>query len=558
MFSHKITVNSAATPTAQQGLEKFSKLALALALSATLAACGSDGDDAVVAATDADGNVVIVPDMAITVEKPSLEAGESTDIAVRFTNQNNDLITETIAVTFSSNCLSDDRATIEGETSTTDGTARVTYTPSGCVGADELNVSAAVGGTTIQSSATITIDADSVLSVQFISAEPAQLAIKGTGGKVESRLTFQLTGQQGAPIIGESVTFSLQSEAGGVELARTTDVTRADGQVSTVLKSGTVHTTATVIATHDATGEEGVSDGISISSGVPLFSKFSLSAGPRAVPEAFNTDGVTVSVSIIASDQFGNDVPDGTEISFASPEFGNIDSACTLESGECSVTWRSAGVRPLDGRFQIIAYTIGAEDFTDVNSDGVFGDDDTLPTGFDLPEAFVDEDGNAAYNAPEFFVDSNENNAYDGGDGMWNGPLCEHVSLCSNKNTTIFKAATIVLPDNTVVVQSAGSLATFNSIVAGQSIVLGGYVVSDSNGNSLPAGTTINFSTDRGQLQGANGFVVKTNEIDPNGPFSIRLKTDANDASESGTIEVKITTPSGDSETFFYDFNVTP
>lgn len=559
MFSNKITVNSVATPTVQQGLEKFSKLALALALSATLAACGSDGDDAVVAATDADGNVVIVPDMAITVDKPSLEAGGSTDISVRFTNQNNDLITEAITVTFSSNCLSDNLATVDGETTTNDGTVRVTYTANGCSGEDEVTVFSAVSGLSLERSRSLAIAPGIVTGISASAPEPTQLALKGIGGVETSSVTFTVLGGNGAPIIGEEVVLSIRPTTGKVSfsnselLAETTAVTGIEGTVAVNVYSGTANTIFRVLAEHAATGNSTESADISVSTGVPVQSKFVM-ALDRFNPPSAHRQGQEVKVSIIASDQYGNPATDGTVVNFWSPESGQIEPSCVLERGRCSVTWvSSGGISDADSyRSTIIAFTDGAEDFTDNNGNNVYEGLDTFNIiEDDLSEAYADENEQGGYEVGEFFLDFNHNGQRDGGDGVWNGPCLTSVdqaALCEgDERVTISDTHIIVNASDFPKIFDAGNLGN-----PGSTITIGGTTtlslrISDINGvvprgNTMPVGTTYKFESTNGTIVSGDTYTVQNNEHDGQ-VLALVIKPDG--TSDSGDLTLSVKPPEG-------------
>lgn len=558
MFSNKITDNSLATPNANSRfaplpdrLGKFSKLALAVSMSALLAACGSDGDDAVVS-TDADGNVVVVPSMRVIVERPSLEAGESTDISVRFTDQDDNLITEAIEVTFSSDCLSEELATITGDTSTSDGALTVAYTASGCSGDDAVTISASVSSVNLQASTPLTIASDTVSGMTAAAPVPDQLALKGIGGVEASAVTFTVRGQNGAPVINEEVVFSLSTASGGISFSNSesvttrTGVTGDDGTVTINVYSGTTNAIFRVLAEHAATGNSTQSGDITVSTGVPVASKFSMALTPFA-PASDNTQGVEVTVSVIASDQYGNRVTDGTRVNFVSPESGQIESSCALESGRCSVQWISGGDRG-DYRSTILVYTNGAEDFTDVNQNNVFDGSDVA--GADQPEPYADENENGSYDSGEFFVDFNSNGTRDLGDGVWNGPCLDSVNqaaICPGAEQVVIADTQVILnaSDNPTILASGDFGSPTSTITIGGPTLLSGLLVSDENGslpqgNSMPVGTTLQFATTNGTIVSGADYTVKSNEL--NGQIlSITIEPDA--APSDGTLTLTITPP---------------
>ncbi len=523
-----------------------------------LAACGGDGGSSTASEdpTDPSDDTITVSignglgqnfvAGEIGIQNPMLSAGGSTQLQVNLVNRenNNSAVTDPFTVTFSSNCIADGLSTIDGDTNTITGGLTVTYVSNGCSGEDTITATTTtLLGNTIEASGTVTIEADTVLSVQFIEATPTQLSLRGVGGTETAQVRFQLVGQQSAPIVGESITFSLNTSVGGLNLAETSAVSNNQGEVTAIVQSGTAPATAIVTATHDATGVSGSSNGINVSTGVPQANRLSLSRS-FGNPRAFNFDGTEVDFNIIASDQVGNPVPNGTVISFASPEGGSIPSSCTTDGGRCSVTWVSSDPRPADGRATVIAFTSGAEEFDDVNGDAIFDDGDNFTPEMDLDEPFVDENENGIYDAGEFFFDFNNNGSIDLADGGWNGPLCEHSSLCGvTDEVGISETSVLAMSTDGVMVAAEGDFpavgGTINAL-AGETVILGGMVLSDLNGNSMANGTTVSFESSVGTLQGTTSFEIG-DAVNANGPFGIVLSTP--DDPDTGILTLRIEVP---------------
>ncbi len=567
MFSNKITNNSVATPHAnlrfapvQEGLEKFSKLALAVSISVLLGACGSDGDSGSGSGVVAEGE--LVPSMTVAVDKLSLEAGELTDISVRFTDQNNNLITGAIEVTFSSDCLSEDLATIAGDTSTSDGTLTVAYAANGCRGQDAVTISANVNDVTIQSSTAFTIAADTVAGISASSPAPDQLSLKGIGGVEESSVTFTVRGENGAPIVGEMVSLSLSTTTGGISFSNnssqttTSRSTGKEGTVSVRVYSGTAKANVRVLAEHAATGNNTESADITVSTGVPVASKFSMALEPFN-PASDNTQGVEVTVSIQASDiHYGNPVTDGTRVNFVSPESGQIESSCALENGRCSVSWFSGGDRS-DYRSTIVAYTNGAEDFTDNNGNNVFDGSDAA--GADQPEPYADENESGSYEVGEFFVDFNTNGVRDLGDGVWNGPCFDTIdqsALCPGAERVVIADSAVILnaSDTPKIIESGtfGAPGTTINISSGTR-TLSGLIISDENGtgslgNSMPNRTTLKFAAANGKIDTGATFTVPSNTTRGH---SLAVTISPDTTTSSGVLSLTVTPPNGAPETVY-------
>ena len=422
----------------------------------------------------------------IDAEKTSLEASDSITLNVNVVDLNGAAyVRESVTIQFTSNCVAQGISEFsDSRTFTSAGFATTEYTAKGCSGTDVITARADdaafweldengewhfVNSVVLVATVTLDIEQDTVVALEFMRPGEDEfflssgrfldlddfnttLSLPGAGGNQISEITFKVIGTNGGPVIGEIVSFGVTSSVGGIEIVegRENATSDNDGLVSTVVKPGTVSTTFSVEATHDSTGSATLSDNIVVSSGIAVDSRFSLSVSTFEPEDAMIMDGIEVDVNIIASDFFGNPVPQGTQVFFATPESGSISPSCFLVAGECSVKWQSAGSRPFDGRATIIAYTDGAEDFTDNNGNNVFDASDTA--GTDLSEPFVDENENGNYDIGEFFVDTNLNEVWDNGNGEWDGPCLQSsnpAALCDgNSSVTIFKTA--VLDMNTL------------------------------------------------------------------------------------------------------------
>jgi hypothetical protein len=518
---------------------------------------------------------------ALAASNASLQAGASTEIVVNLVDADNAAITDEVSVSFSSDCVANALATFSSSSvQTVAGRASVDYTAAGCSGTDTVTATAVVGSSTLEASVDLTIAPDQVLALNFISSETNQLALKGMGSGEKSKVIFQLVGAQGAPIRNELITFSLSTTAGGISLAPDTDgdpvqetvTTDNDGQASVVVRSGTVATNVRVLATHNTSTIESRSQDLIISTGVPVFSKFSLSYGPQAPADSHSTDGISVSVSIIASDQFGNDVFDGTQISFWSPESGNIDSSCVLVSGQCTVSWISAGDRPADGRLTFIAYTNGAEDFTDLNGNNVFDDGEAST---DLSEAYADQNENGAYDSGEFFLDVFDADPPRGAVGAWDaasqlpaawdGPCLS--DFCPGESAvTVWRNGVIIIPlpwaslfssDGTVDAEGCPVRELVNPVPFGTIDLTGGAVtlqnlyISDGReqnllpchiiGNPMASGTTIKLETDNGEIVGNDSWTVPDAVQQAYFIGSVTIEPD--EESSDGKLKLTVTPP---------------
>ena len=303
----------------------------------------------------------------IDVAVPNLAAGGSTTLSVSLVSDGA-LYTQSVDVSFSSACIATNQATVTTPVTTTTGVAQTTYVATGCSGADVVTATATVNGTTVTATGTVTVASAAVGSIKFISATPDKIGLKGTGGvglPETSTVIFQVVDLAGGPVAGEDVSFSLNTQVGGITRTPTTGTTAADGSVQTVVQAGTVATTVRVTATVDSTGTATQSSQLIITTGLPRQSAFSIAAACTNV-EAYDYDGTQNAITVRLSDRFQNPVPDGTAVTFNS-EGGSIAGGCTTttttgvgaESGFCVVNWTSSNPRPPDGRVMILATAIG-------------------------------------------------------------------------------------------------------------------------------------------------------------------------------------------------------
>ncbi len=399
-------------------------------------------------------------------------------------------------------------------------------------------------------------------SLQFESATPSDIGIRGFGLTESSAVQFKVLDTQGNPAAGQDVTFALNTTIGGITIAPDTATSDANGFVTTFVTSGTVSTSVRVTASlmsNPAINTQ--SDSLVISTGIADQDSFSLSASV-ANPEAWNYDNEQVTLLILAADHFNNPVPDGTAIFFTS-EGGQVDSSCQTVTGQCSVTWRSSDPRPADGRVTILATAIGEESFTDLNGNNVLDDTDNYS---DRPEAFRDDNENGVHDVgTEEFRDFNTNNVRDPADGEFNGALCNAANVtnvCSaRRNIFVEDSLVLVMSGSTAFIELRdGPNPTTSNLVslitAGTTVYL---YVYDLNGQPMPAGTTISLSTDNGSISTNTDWTVPSTStpITVAGSPLIYPVSVAEDSEPgtTGTLTVDIQTPKGIETSYFITVN---
>ena len=488
-------------------------------------------------------------------------------------------------VTFSSICANAGKAVLStGAVTGAGGVARGSYRDNGCAGTDIITATAA--GVT-SASTSLVVTPPTTGSIQFVSAAPGSLSLKGIGGTEASQVSFKVLDAGGQPLSGKTVTFGLSTTVGGITLVPSvagvgTATSDANGLVVITVNSGTVSTPVRVTATTiDTSVLPNVtlttqSSGLTISTGIPDDDSFSLSAS-KLNPEFWEIDGNTTVLTVRLADHFNNPVPNGTVVNFTT-EGGSIVASCSTVidsngNSNCSSTLTSQAPRPADGRVTVMAYALGEESFIDLNGNGVADVADLVPNEItDLPEAFRDDSENGTRDANETFIDFNQNSAYDGPDGKYSGVLCDSAKsspgTCSaNKTINVSKNIVIVFSGSTPFISKIAPAGTVNLVggCTGTSVQVDLRIV-DVNGNPLPVGTTIAVTTTDGTISGAASFVqdntnvapaagganysvslrddgVNANLLDPN--TGLVVGTTCTDSTLSGVLTVTVTPPSG-------------
>jgi hypothetical protein len=452
----------------------------------------------------------------IGISSTSLSAGGSTSLTVALQQSDGTLYTQPATVTFSSNCAAQNLAKVSSPVSTSTGVATATYVASGCSGKDLITATATVGTNSLSANGTVTVATASIGSIVYKSATYTIISLKGSGTTAHpetSTVVFQVLDQSGGPSPGASVSFALNTSVGGISVNKGPVSSDANGNVQTTVQAGTVATpvrvTATVLNTTPTISTQ--SNQLSVSTGVATQNAFSIAVTCHNV-EAFNTDGVTVSVTARLADRFSNPVADGTAVQF-NAEGGHIQPQCTTtttptESGVCSVTWVSANPRPTiglkslpnfpngrAGRSTIFAMAIGEESFVDANGNGAFDPGETFT---DLAERWRDDDGNNAYDPGEFFYDFNNNGIRDPADGIFNGVLCNDPARCDpSRSSTGIAASNIIIMSGTTpdgLTPNPKTQSTLLSVSHNAGSATYYFNVADLNGNPMAAGTVVTGS----------------------------------------------------------------
>ena len=511
-----------------------------------------------------------------------LSAFGTASVSVDLLN-NGVVYTTPITVNFTSTCASSGRATLTPSVTTVNGRATASYLDNGCNNPSpgDLITATLINGVT--KTANLPVNAPSIGSIQFVSVitspvtTPPMITLKGTGGLGRSetaRVTFRVVDSAGNPIGNTLVNFSLNTSVGGLTLSSTSATSDpTTGYVVTNVIAGVVSTAVRVTATAGALSTQ--SDQLLVSTGIPAQDGFSLSASVFNI-EGWNYDGATTTLTARLADHFRNPVPDGTAISFTT-EGGSVLPSCLTVGGVCTTVLTSQALRPINGRVTVLARAIGEEAFTDLNGNGtVDGQSEMIDAnGFstDMPEAYVDFNENGVRDANEPFFDFNGNGVYDGPDARYNGLLCTAgAAVCSSqKSIDVRRSLPVIFSTSSAII----IINNFSGIALPPCTLAGGpgaprtFIVSvvDLNGNAMPAGTTINFSSSNGTITSDPSIIVPSTAGcrtgfagcppsvgTPNfGDIAVTMRSDATFApgpppactntNSSGTFTVTVTTP---------------
>lgn len=463
-----------------------------------------------------------------SVSTADLSAGGTATVSVLIQDDQGNPFTQPVDVNFSSTCAtkSPAQAVISSPVSSSNGVATSTYRAQGCVGEDQINVTANAGGISLSAVGTINVLRADVGSIVFVSATPENVSILGTGGDESSVVQFKVLDKNNNVVTNQNVLFELNTEIGGVKIDPLQATTDNSGLVQTVVTTGTVATSLRVTATVDNGSIPAISSQSSqliVSTGIPDQDSFSLSATILNA-EGWDVDGTEVTVVARMADAFNNPVPDGTTVSFTT-EGGSIEDACQTLNGACSVKWTSQLPRPegetilngagqmfrnpnadlafdstlgiygniygqkYGGRATVTATAIGEESFPDLNGNGRFdaaeaseflSGTDVTGQAFDLNDAFNDYNEDGIFNPQqtggqsggslEKLVDFNSNGIFDLKDGKYNGVLCSDPvhSACADgtsdsKSLFVRRSLVIVMSGSTAYATESNNIVIADS-----------------------------------------------------------------------------------------------
>jgi hypothetical protein len=516
--------------------------------SVTITASVDNGGTTVVATkTIQISNLVAAASVAVTANPAAITIGGTSVVSATVRDANNNPMPNGTTVNFSVDNTA--LGTILASSTTTSGVAEATFL-AGVASPGTATITATSGS--VSGTGTLTINAATAGSIEFLSATPQIISISGAGGQETSEIKFLVKDANGNPIIGsQTVRLILSGPNGGEYLGATAgqkilDVGTVNGIASTIIHSGNIPGTATVTATVIGTALTTSSGVIAIGGGTPSAGHFSLSAQTLNVA-GLNIENVTNDIFVLLADRYGNyNVLQGTTVSFYS-ECGAIDRAAALDAiGQGDVVFRtqtppphnvtpdaltnpvslgscgprcdqenafisafnnyfgfniSAGNRnPRDGVCSIVAVVDGEEAFVDSNGTGIYDLGEPFVDSYDDIHLDKDDDvENILSIIPgrphdqlfeDLIVDRNKNGVFNGMNSIW------------DSNKRISKKIDILFTGEPGLTLSASSL---NVPHGGSQTIY--FALHDLNFNRPIGGTTLTVSlTGSGTLSGTKTY----------------------------------------------------
>ena len=403
---------------------------------------------------DISGSTVTLGD--IVFGSVQLAASGNTSVQIKATANGN--AASGIPIAFTADCGS-----VTPNIPTTDGTGTATATFSAlkadgnsCSGT--TYVTATATGASKKSS--VTVSAPTATAINFVSADPLQMYVTGSGATSQSILKFKVLTASGAPFSGANVTISLVENPGGVGLGTagstasiplTSDST---GIVAFTAFAGAKPGPVKILAalTSDAK-VYAYSNNLTVQSGPPSQDRFSLAATTFNI-EGRDWDGTTSGLTVRLADRQGNPVAAGTVVNFTTGAGAQVGSSCTVELdvngiAGCKTTVSSQDPRSANGRVSVLAFAEGLKTFIDNDGSNTYTNIDTLTN---MGDAYRDDNENGRWDAGEFILSR-------GGTGVCSGtgqPTPARADTCTNLVSTTVRSQFVFI--------MSGSYAYFNEV----------------------------------------------------------------------------------------------
>lgn len=396
----------------------------------------------------------------------------------------------------------------------------------------------------------LNIQAATASSVVYTTANPVQIAVRGSGSSSSGQVEFTVY-SNGAVLSNQDITLSLTKSPVGasfVSLGNTAEKTvksDSNGKVIVNLYPGDIPGPIEVKAALP-NGFSALSKNVTLTTGRATQNSFSLSMSKNSLQNAIDGDEADIVARL--TDRNGNSVPDGTVVNFVT-EAGRIDGACSTSAGACSVKISTQNPRQADGRVTVLAYVEGDKSFIDKDGDNIY------TVGKDT---FTNNIGS-------FFRDDNENGQYDNsmGEFLYTRLMGKNPAVCGPGSFTepnIKGTCDDELPAilrRQVIIYFASSTATVPDLA-----VKGNVLSFNAYGNSalttpMPSGTTVqvtaNDNTKENDLSCTAEFSEGGNpvaDIVSSTYYAYRLK----ECAKGDDFTVKITAPNGKISNFYVSY----
>jgi len=220
----------------------------------------------------------------------------------------------------------------------------------------------------------------------------------------------------------------------------------------------------------------------------------------------------------------------------------------------------------LDGRAQVFATVIGEESFNDSGAYGFYQVGDVFDN---LGEPYLDANESGSYVQNDHYLDFNSNGSRDGPSGSFVGITCTGAtagSTCTTSTLALGVSELIIMstslanitPVTTGTLQPTGFGGTINglTIAHGNSGTVT-FHVTDQNGNSMAAGSTVSGTADAtvGSATPSGGVGVIGCDGDVGGQyytvsFAALGTLPAGTSTVSGAFGIRIVSPSGSTTVF--------
>lgn len=479
---------------------------------------------------------------SLAITTTSLRALQTTPVSVAATVNGVAAQNGQVTVNFTASCgtFSPSSATTSGN-----GVASSVYQSAvNCSGG--VTLTAQASGSSVTSSSGVTVAAAQATNVVFGTATPSTMVTSQATGNKQSSVVFRVLDQLGGGMSGQQLDIDLSSAAisagvnfsvgGSLTSATQAVTTDGSGNATVTVSSGTMPTPVQLTAKlHSNSALLANSSGLTVTSGVPAQDASSIAVDKFAI-DGFTTDGVVANLTWSIADRQGNPIAsaDATRVNFVTRSAGILVGSCALDtSSRCSVTYTSAGVRPSNGRVVILAYMDGEESFSDSNGNNRWDSGEPFN---DLGTAYMDE---------------NESGNYSSGEQTYPGGMVGSNSCATNYNGISVAgtcdgtwSSSVKVRQRIVLTLSDGQSSAVVTQLAARSPNGFDVRVADSNGNSMPTGTTVAAAV---VTEGSLCKVVSA--VSPNkvrnspnaGNHRISLNGDA--ACATAKVDITVTTP---------------